>query len=170
MTDKELRKLKREDLLELLLQQSREIERLQQELEQAREQAQQSGEICLAPENAGNLAEAALQVSNVFQEAQKAADAYLADIATMNRQQREAAARREQESERRAQETLAQAQARCIQMEEETRVRCEELLHAAEQDAGRNWREMEEKIAQLNRSSEEMRALLTTDKKRRWRG
>ena len=37
MTDKELRRLSRTDLLEMLLEQSKEVERLQQELAEARQ-------------------------------------------------------------------------------------------------------------------------------------
>ena len=38
MTDKELRRLSRTDLLEMLLEQSKEVERLQQELAEDRQQ------------------------------------------------------------------------------------------------------------------------------------
>ena len=41
MTDKELRRLSRTDLLEMLLEQSKEVERLQQKLEEDRQQLEE---------------------------------------------------------------------------------------------------------------------------------
>ena len=77
MTDQELRKLSRADLLELLLEQSKENERLREQLRQAEEQlADRKIEI----ETAGSIAQAALQQNGVFEAAQKAADQYLENI------------------------------------------------------------------------------------------
>ena len=77
MTDKELRKLTRTELLELLLIQSREIDRLNEELNQLRERIQQR-EIAIA--NSGSIAEAALVLNGVFEAAQAAADQYPENI------------------------------------------------------------------------------------------
>lgn len=81
MTDKELKKLKREDLLELLLAQSRENEELKKELETTKAELAQRR---LVMENAGSIAEAALQLSGIFETAQKAADMYLAGVRESN--------------------------------------------------------------------------------------
>ena len=77
MTDKELRRLKRVDLLELLISQSRENELLRQQLEGAR-QALAERQIKLA--KAGSIAEAALFLNGVFEAAQKAADQYVENV------------------------------------------------------------------------------------------
>lgn len=84
MTEKELRKLSRRDLLEMLLAQTKEVERLKKELDAANE-ALRSREILLA--NAGSIAEAALQLNGVFEAAQKAADQYLENIKNLNKQE-----------------------------------------------------------------------------------
>lgn len=77
MTDQELRKLSRADLLELLLEQSKENERLREQLKQAQEQlASRKIEI----DNAGSIAEAALQLNGVFEAAEKAAAQYLENV------------------------------------------------------------------------------------------
>lgn len=77
MTDQELRKLSRADLLELLLQQAKENERLREQLKQAQEQlASRKIEI----EKAGSIAEAALQLNGVFEAAEKAAAQYLENV------------------------------------------------------------------------------------------
>lgn len=77
MTGKELKKLSRAELLELLLQQSREVERLQRKLDRAEKQLQ-SRQIMI--EEAGNIAEAALRINEVFEAAQQAADQYLENV------------------------------------------------------------------------------------------
>ena len=73
MTEKELRKLGRAELLELLLEQAREFEALEQRLNAA-EAALQSQQLQL--ETCGSIAEASLKLNGVFEAAQKAAEQY----------------------------------------------------------------------------------------------
>lgn len=77
MTDRELRKLNRRELLELLVEQERELEHLQEMLREAEERTQ-SREIRIS--EAGSIAEAALMLNGVFEAAQAAADQYLDNI------------------------------------------------------------------------------------------
>lgn len=60
MTNEELKKLSRKDLLELLVAQGREQEKLQAELEQAKKDLREQE---LHIEQAGSIAEAALQAT-----------------------------------------------------------------------------------------------------------
>ncbi len=77
MNENELRKLKRVDLLELLISQGRENEELRRRLEEA-EQKLRDREIKTA--EAGSIAEAALRLNGVFEAAQRAADQYLENV------------------------------------------------------------------------------------------
>lgn len=77
MTDKELRRLKRSELLEIMVEQGKEIERLQKRLSEAEGKLQERR---LIMENSGSIAEAALKINQVFEAAQKAADQYLESI------------------------------------------------------------------------------------------
>ena len=77
MTDKELKKLNRADLLELLLEQSREIDRLQAELADTKEALMERN---LKIEACGSIAEAAAEVNSLFHAAQRAADMYLLNV------------------------------------------------------------------------------------------
>ena len=77
MTEKELLKLKRSELLEIMLAQSREIDRLREELEETKEKLADR-EIRI--EKAGSIAEASLRLSNIFEEAQKAVDLYVENM------------------------------------------------------------------------------------------
>lgn len=81
MTDRELKKLNRRELLELLIEQERELERLQAVLQKAEERTQ-SREIKI--DKAGSIAEAALMLNGVFEAAQAAADQYLDNIRRQN--------------------------------------------------------------------------------------
>lgn len=77
MTEKELRRLSRMDLLEMLLEQSKEVERLQAELETVKKQLNDRR---IMEQEAGSIAEAALRLNKVFEAAQQAADQYLENI------------------------------------------------------------------------------------------
>ena len=77
MTEKELRRLSRTDLLEMLLEQSKEVQRLQQELEETKQKLEDRR---LLEKEAGSIAEAALRINKVFEAAQQAADQYLENI------------------------------------------------------------------------------------------
>lgn len=77
MTEKELRRLSRMDLLEMLLEQSKEVERLQTELETVKKQLNDRR---IMEQEAGSIAEAALRLNKVFEAAQQAADQYLENI------------------------------------------------------------------------------------------
>ena len=77
MREKDLHKLNRTELLELLLEQSKEIERLRKELETANKQLESKK---IAISESGSIAEAAMKLTNIFAEAQKAADLYVSNI------------------------------------------------------------------------------------------
>ena len=77
MTEKELLKLKRSEMLEIMLAQSREIDKLREELEEAKAKVEDRE---LRLKDCGNIAEASLRLTNIFTEAQKAVDLYVENI------------------------------------------------------------------------------------------
>jgi hypothetical protein len=87
MTDKQLRKLSRMELLELLVEQSRQIDELQKQLQDAREQLE-SREIKIA--NAGSMAEAALKLNHVFEDIEAAGKQYLYNLEQLSLQKQAA--------------------------------------------------------------------------------
>lgn len=74
MTDKELKRLSRAELLELLLEQVEENEALRAE---AAELKRQLADRIIVMENAGSIAEAALRLNGVFEAAEAAAKQYV---------------------------------------------------------------------------------------------
>lgn len=84
MTNKELRRLSRSELLEMLIAQTKENDQLKVRLEQAEIQLRNRR---ITIDKAGSLAEAALSLNGVFQAADAAAQQYLENIEQINRQQ-----------------------------------------------------------------------------------
>lgn len=77
MEEKELHRLKRSELLEILLAQSQEIDNLRAQLAEKEKQLEERR---IAIERSGSLAEASLQITHIFSEAQLAADTYVANV------------------------------------------------------------------------------------------
>ena len=77
MTDKELRRLSRSELLEILIAQMEENEKLKKHLEEAKEKAHSRQ---IAIEQSGSIAEAAMKLSGIFDAAQEAASLYMENI------------------------------------------------------------------------------------------
>lgn len=107
MTDKELKQMSRKELLELLIIQIEENERLNQQLKNAQEELQ-SRKIIL--EEAGSIAEAALVLNGVFQSAQEAAEQYLENVRALNQRQEERCRKIEEEAQEKAQNIIEEAQ------------------------------------------------------------
>lgn len=77
MTEKELRRLRRVDLLEMLVAQSRENEELKARLREAEKELASRK---IAIKESGSIAEAALRLNGIFEAAQQAAEQYLENI------------------------------------------------------------------------------------------
>lgn len=121
MTDQELRRLSRKDLLALLLAQGREKESITAELEAAKA-ALSARELIIA--QSGSIAEAALKLNGVFEAAQKAADEYLENIRTKNGRTEQACAKQEEASQKACENMLAASRAKCETLEQETSEAC----------------------------------------------
>lgn len=111
MPDKNLKKLNRAELLELLISQMKENEALRAENDQLRREAESR---MLDLESAGSIAEAALKVNGVFQAAETAAAQYLDNIKRMSELKenigRRAAEKATYEAEKILQEARQEAQ------------------------------------------------------------
>lgn len=80
MNGKELRRLRRKDLLEILLEQTRRIEELELELEKTKEKLNDK-KVLLS--NVGSLAEASLKLSDIFKAADEAIAIQIKNIEEM---------------------------------------------------------------------------------------
>lgn len=109
MADKDLKRLSRTELLELLLQQTRERERLEQKLEEVRRQL---ADRQIRLEKAGDIAHATMEINGVMAAAQAAARQYLENMERLERQTRQ----------------------RCEQMLRQARQEAEDILQKAKQN------------------------------------
>lgn len=81
MTDKEVQKLKRSELLEIMLGLQNELDN---KIEENKELQKKLEDRRITIENAGSIAKAALDINEVINAAQKAADVYLENIKAMH--------------------------------------------------------------------------------------
>ena len=86
MKEKDLKRLSREELLELLLIQTKESERLEKELEKAKTELENRR---IDIEQAGTLADASVRINGVFKATEAAAKQYLENIVRMEKETRE---------------------------------------------------------------------------------
>lgn len=121
MIERDLKKMSRTELLELLLEQSRQLEAAQQELEQTR-QEQEIRRLELT--DAGSIAEAALRINGVFEAAQAAADQYLENIRRFEDEREALCSKAQEEGQQAAERILRETEQTCKTMEEETRRKC----------------------------------------------
>lgn len=158
MTSKELRRLSRADLLEMLINQSSEIEELKEKLSAA-EKALEEQDIAI--DSAGSIAEASLQVSGVFEAAQKAGQCYLENIKRLSERQIFVCERLEKESRDAAEARIAETEKRCSEMEESSKQRCAEMLTKAKTDSQAYWQELSTRMDRYYEEHVGLRELLS---------
>ena len=142
MTDQELRKLNRSELLQMLIDQVEENKSLQERLGKVEAQL---AERQLKYEKAGSLAEAALALNGVFQAADDAARQYLENIEMASRQQEEICRGIQEKAERKALLLLKEA---------------EEYKKKAKEEADEYWVQVQKQVETLLQNHAALRDLL----------
>ncbi len=143
MTDNELRKLGRKELLEIMLKQSTEIEELNTKL-QAAEAALNDRQIKI--DNAGSIAAASLQLNGVFEAAEAACRQYIENIENLNTRQQEVCAKMEEESRNKAFAIIDAAQKQQAALELKTKTQCDEMIAKAKAESQAYWDEVSGKL------------------------
>lgn len=131
MTQKELKKLSRTQLLEMLLLQTEKAEQLEKELEDTKSLL---ADRKLQLERVGSIAEAALDLNGVFKAAQDAADQYLEnaiasyqDVDLLRSNTKMECDRMLLEAQKKCDEKKAESMEYCKRMEAETVERCKRM-------------------------------------------
>lgn len=159
MTDKELRKLNRSELLEILINLSQENDNLRSQIQTMENEL---SERQLKIDRAGSIAEAALQVNHVFEDAQKAAEQYLENICFLSGRQEQICKQLEAESVRKAHLLIAEAEKKCQTMETETVQKCARMTQEAEASADQTLKAVKKKIQQIIDEQAGLRAILNS--------
>ncbi len=114
MEDRDLRKLSRAELLELLISQTQRVEELEDQLAEAQRRLEQRQ---IAIDRAGTLAEASLMLNGVFEAAEKAAAQYLENIERLSGQQQRVCDAMEASAREQARTILEEAERACRERE-----------------------------------------------------
>ena len=161
MTDKELKHLSRMELIDIIYelqkqneQNAAQIEKLQAALDEKE----------LHIENAGSIAEAAVQISGVLEAAQAAADQYLLSIrAATADMDAKAQAAEQQRDALLADEMLHSAQSQSERLVQDAQSRAQALENEAEKQVSEKWDRFEQRAMDLIQAHEELRSLVRRD-------
>ena len=158
MTEKELKKLSRADLLEMLIDQSTQLQSTQQRLAEA-EAALRDRSITL--DQSGSIAEAALRLNGVFEAAEAACQQYTDSIRLLSERQEAVCQRMKQDALRKAEEYQAETERRCERMEADTKLRCAEMVTKAKVEAQQYWDDISAKLEAFYNEHAGLRELLS---------
>ena len=158
---KELRRLKRRDLLELLLEQSKENE------DQRMLLAVQKQKILHLEERlhdkriniveSGTMAEAALKLNGVFEAAQAAAQQYLDNLKNTD----ERCLAMENETRERCDALKEETARKCAQAEADSKTRCELIEKETKEKVEKRWDDLSEKLESFYNAHEGLKELLS---------
>lgn len=138
MTDRQLRKASRSDLIKLLLEEKKINEALHEQIQQMQLRLDSRQ---LHMNQAGSLAEAALKLSGIFDAAESACQYYTENIRALSGRQEEI----------------------CRKMEQETREKCDRMLDQAKQMSRVYWDEYTEKCSMYMKTMEEAQRRMETE-------
>ncbi len=122
MPDRELRRMRRAELVEIILALKQSEDQLRAENAALSAQLQERQ---IHIENAGSIAQAALELNKVFEAAQAAADEYVASVRAANKNTDAAASALRAQAEAEAQQILAQAQTEAANLKARTQQQCD---------------------------------------------
>ena len=151
MTSKELKRMSRSELLQMLLSQMEENERLRTQLDSANAQLEDRKIVCA---NVGSIAEAALQLNGVFDAAERAAQQYLESVRELENQQDVLKEKLAGEAQANADAIIAQAN---TIMEEAKAYQAK-----AKQEADDYWQKVQNMVQNLLKEHQSLTSLLQT--------
>lgn len=125
MTEKELRKLNRAELLEMLIMQMKQNEALRIELDLTKDKLN-SRQIKI--DKAGSIAEAALQINAVFEAADAAAKQYLENVRNAVSDEKELCRQMQEKTKQKCDDMIRECEKKCAQREQAMEKRHQELI------------------------------------------
>lgn len=134
MTDKELSKLRRTELLEILIAQGKENTALQEQLKQT-EKALRNRELTI--ENTGSVAEVVFRLNDVVGSTQRAVDLYIENVKRVMEQQQEESTDVLNKARDYATQTVAYAQKRARALIGDAETQAAQILANAQAEADR---------------------------------
>lgn len=117
MTDKELKRLGRAELIEIIFEQQKRCEEYTAIIDKLKKE-QEKKDLCIS--ESGSIAEAAIRLNGVFEAAQAAADQYLSSVRAASQS---------------AEAKLAEAENQCAEMLKSARLQADKIIADAEKKA-----------------------------------
>ena len=190
MTEQELRSLNRKELLEIMIEQGRELETskakyeedlafLKSEHEKDMDYLRTEYEKEIAAlkkdlehaqaalhsrqitiDEAGSIAMAALQLNGVFEAAQAASQQYIDNIRSLSDRQASICAQRDAESKAEYERRLQETTDKCAQMEYLSKKKCEDMEAEAKRKSEAYWAEVSQRLQSFYENHQELKKLL----------
>lgn len=190
MTEQELRSLNRKELLEIMIEQGRELEiskakyekdlaflKSEHEKDMDYLKAEYEKEIAalkkelegaraalqnrqIAIDEAGSIAMAALQLNGVFEAAQAAGQQYIENIRSLSDRQASICAQRDAESKAEQERRMQETTTKCAQMEYLSKKKCEEMEAEAKRKSEAYWAEVSHRLQSFYENHQELKKLL----------
>ena len=133
------------------------LRQTEEDIDVIRQEAKQN---TLQIDNAGSIAEAALQINHVFEDAEKAAAMYLENIKSLSERQDAVCAQREQDSKEKAIRLLQKTEERCREKVAQTRTRCTQMEENARTSSEAYWTKLERQMKLFVNSHDELKDLM----------
>ena len=146
MDNRELRKLGRKDLLEIILEQTKRIEKLELDYEKVKKELNEKK---ILIQNAGSIAEASLALSSIFESADEAAKTFINNV--------EEFAKQEEKNIRKELKELKKKKIAEIEKE------CEKRLLNAEKEI-KKLQKLENKVKDNNKTKNAKKTIVKKDK------
>lgn len=158
-TSKEVQKLKRGELLSIMLEQSKENDSLKLQIEEKNSLINQYKRRLSARkieiDKAGTIAEASFHLNGVFEAAEKASQQYLDNLQDLYDREHAICTTKEEEFQNKCAAIMQATLERCDFMKRDTEKQCEIMLHDVEQRCRERELVSEEKCAMLDRKAKE---------------
>ena len=146
MTNVELKRLSKNELVNMLTSVNEKCDDLEKQLEEVKAQLEDRR---LELSEVGTLAEAALKVNGVLEAADKAGAQYVENLHRMYQNQEET-----------SRQLLETTRDQCATIENENRSRCSDMIERAKKESQAYWDEVYERIRQYSDAMESLKSLL----------
>ena len=140
MISKELKRLSRRELVDIIYQLKKNEQEMQEEIESLKNELEDKR---IRISTAGSIADAAMSVTNVFSTAQMTADIYLREIAYMKEETEKACKKKIEDAEKKVKEILADGEKKC------------DTLKAAYENEYAKWQQLQTQNAVLEANKQE---------------
>ena len=156
MTDQELKKLNRMELIDMIYEAQKRYEACMEENRQLKAELEERN---LKIASAGSIAQAALSINRVFETAQAAADQYLSSIQAAKETAQSKITAAEEESK----QIRARAEQAASALLANAQKKAQAMQAQAEQQSAKAWQTFQQKAAELVNAHEELRRLVKGD-------